>query len=78
LYAFRGGSTFVILLKNHNKKIKDAVLEPLQRGVRWSALIKNWWEKRCQNPGFKIINLPALNKSKRELRKTNASLVDWN
>lgn len=39
-----------------------------------SVLIKNWWENRCLNPGFGVINLPAPNTGKRESRERQMPL----
>jgi len=66
LYAPRAGVAPFVLLRKHNEEVRAAVLKAVQRGFGCSLLIENWWENRCQNPGFDIIYLPTPNKRERE------------
>lgn len=63
LYIMRPGMATLVIPKKHSEEVRAAVLKAVQRGLGCLVLIKNWWENRCQNPGFDIINLPAPNKS---------------
>lgn len=73
-YAPRAGTATFVLPKKHNEEERAAVLKAVQRGFGCSVLIKNWWENRCLNPGFGVINLPAPNTGKRESRERQMPL----